>query len=86
MLHGNGDGSFQLLTTLTLGLGDLQPRGVLIGNFSGNGLPGIAVTSRDGVSLIPGHGDGTFGIGTVLADGSFPQALATGDFNGDGIP
>jgi hypothetical protein len=86
VLRGNGDGSFQPLTSLPLGVGDLQPRGVLIGNFSGNGFPGLAVTSRNGVSVIAGHGDGTFGGGRLLLDGSFPQALATGDFNGDGIP
>jgi hypothetical protein len=36
------------------------------------------------VSVLPGNGDGTFRTAIDYAVGSRPQALAFGDFNGDG--
>ena len=42
------------------------------------------VTADNTVSVLMGKGDGTFQPFVAFATGSFPNSLATGDFNGDG--
>ncbi len=66
------------------------PKGVALGDFSGNGRLDIATadSGTDSVSVLPGNGDGTFGApqSVSLPVGSQPSALAVGDLNGDGKP
>jgi hypothetical protein len=59
---------------------------VAVGDFTGDGIPDLAVTGYEGnaVSILPGHGDGTFGAPLNFAVGARPMAVAAGDFNGDG--
>src|SRR5262249_18522350 len=85
-LLGNGDGTFQAARNYAVGS---QPVSVAIGNF--NGKPDI-VTANQGastVSLLPGNGDGTFGVAQTAASffSSYygaVQSVAVGDFNADG--
>jgi hypothetical protein len=46
----------------------------------------VANSSSNNVIILLGKGDGTFSsIGSPVTVGSFPRAIAMGDFNGDGI-
>ena len=62
--------------------------GIASGDFNNDGKPDLVTTSvggsnyTAGISL--GLGNGTFGAATIIAVGVTPQAVVTGDFNGDG--
>ena len=75
----------------------LEPQSVVAGDFNGDGRADLAVANEGsidssgnsipgtgGVSVLLGAGDGTFQDQVAYAAGSDPQALVTGDFNGDG--
>jgi hypothetical protein len=70
-------------TALSVGM---NPRGISVSDFDGNGRPDIAVANRasNTVSIQLGNGDGTFGAAVPYATGVDPIAIAVGDFNGDG--
>jgi hypothetical protein len=65
---------------------------VATGDFNGDGkLDVVNIDTQHNLNLMLGNGDGTFGtalqpvISVSLANGYFiPEALAVGDFNGDG--
>jgi hypothetical protein len=84
--------TFQPQTTYGAGGG---PIAVAVGDFNGDGVPDLAVPNNpnltifnieSSVSVLLGKGDGTFATQTTYGTGSFPDAVAVGDFNGDGIP
>src|SRR5262249_13148212 len=86
LLRGNGDGSFQ--PRIDLGVGS-QPSAVAVHDFNGDGRPDLVLThfASRAVSVLLGHGDGTFGParGFAASDGSVgPQSVALGDVNGGG--
>jgi hypothetical protein len=92
VLLGNGDGTFGPATSFAAGPG---PVAVLAADFTGNGVPDLAVVdsgSPDGyypnsaVSLLQGRGDGTFLGPIVFRTGYDALAGAVADFNGDGRP
>jgi hypothetical protein len=85
VLLGNGDGTFQPRVDYPVGR---VPLGVAVGDFTGDGIPDLAVAdSADGtVSVLPGNGDGSFQAGPRFAVGRRPQALLVGDFNRDHQP
>ncbi len=64
-----------------------EPSSLAIADFNGDGHPDFALTdSYDGnMSILPGHGDGTFGAHVEYRT-TFATAVATGDFNRDGNP
>ena len=80
VLLGNGDGTFQGVTTFaTIGL----PYGALaVADFNGDGKLDIASGNAD--SLLLGNGDGTFQAPLRL--GASGRGIAVGDFNRDGRP
>jgi hypothetical protein len=87
VLLGNGDGTFQAPLKFTTGLG---PTSVVAADFNGDGVSDLAVANYGGpfnasVSVLLGNGDGTFRTATSFFGGVALRALATGDFNGDGI-
>jgi hypothetical protein len=90
VLLGNGDGSFRSAGNLAVGP---NPESVAVGNFNGDGSQDLAVANfgiyphvGESVSVLLGNGDGSFRTGSFFNPGNFPQGVAVGDFNGDGIP
>jgi hypothetical protein len=86
ILLGRGDGSFYPKTDYAVGT---HPSAVAMGDFAGDGRLDLAVTfletgSNPGVSVLLGNGDGTFQPAVNYAIGSYPGAVAVGDFDGDG--
>jgi hypothetical protein len=66
----------------------LGPSAVAVGDFDGDGKLDVVVANlkSNGVTVLFGRGDGTFGHGKDYRVGTAPQAVAVGDFNGDGKP
>jgi Bacterial type II and III secretion system protein/FG-GAP-like repeat len=89
ILLGNGDGTFQSQTVVSLPPGS-NPTAVVAADFNGDKHLDLAVADQttDKVSILLGNGDGTFQPETHfdLPAGSGPSALVTADFNGDSIP
>ena len=95
-LLGNGDGTFatpqtsQVYNQSSTG-GDVILGTLIASDFNGDGKLDLAVVgdyvSSGGVTILLGNGDGTFTAAGPNLDPSadFGQ-IATGDFNGDGIP
>ncbi len=99
VLLGNGNGTFQPareFVVSTVWLVDAQwgyegtPLSIDVADYNGDGHVDIAAPLRgySAISVLLGAGDGTFGR---LMEGAAsgcddPQAVATADFGGDGIP
>jgi hypothetical protein len=62
------------------------PTSVAVGDFTGAGIPDLAVADGAGnaVSVLLGNGDGTFQKPVAYSVGSFPVAVAVGNFTGNG--
>jgi hypothetical protein len=88
VLLGNGDGTFQDPTIIPIPGG---PISVAVGDFEGNGIPDIVTAnlnnsfSPGSVSVLLGHGDGTFAAPVSYQVGVSPTAIIVGSFQGDGI-
>jgi FG-GAP-like repeat len=63
-----------------------RPFDVAAAELSGDGKVDLAVTNFNGrsISVLPGQGDGTFGIGTEYPISETPVDLVVADFDGDG--
>jgi len=95
VLLGKGDGSFSgAMEQVSDGL---NPVFVAVGDFNGDGILDLAVANANTnltgrynsntVTVLLGNGDGTFNLQpSIPANGTNPQSIAVGDFNGDGIP
>ena len=59
---------------------------VRTGDFTGDGIPDLAVLGADGVSVYLGNGHGGFGKPTTYYTGPDPTGLTVADVTGDGIP
>jgi hypothetical protein len=94
VLLGNGDGTFQPAVQCAVGS---SPDAIVAGDFTGDGRLDLAVvdsgitvsvlpgTAQGGVSILLGHGDGTFQTPVQNAVGSHPAfGIVAGDFTGDG--
>jgi uncharacterized protein (TIGR03437 family) len=93
VLLGNGDGTFQTPTALTLT--GLHPEAVATADLNGDGildLPTVAVGMPGQpatLAIFLGQGGGTFRAGSTYllqASGGSQSGVAIGDLNGDGKP
>ena len=61
----------------------------MVGDFNDDGHADLAITSGydNTVTVLEGNGKGLFTpfIGSPIQVGNYPEAIKTGDFNGDGI-
>lgn len=86
----NGNGTFKAAQLL-----DMQANlvGLAVGDLNGDGKPDLIVSTGNQFTNSPGNlliylgnGDGTFQKPTSLTAGTYPGALAIGDYNNDGHP
>lgn len=85
---GNGFGGFFLAAGSPIAIPD-QPRGIVSGNFNGDGIADLAIVNSgalNSVTILVGNGLGGFtqAGGSPIAVGTTPVALTVGDFNVDG--
>lgn len=87
---GRSDGS--LMSVYTAQFGNIGG-GLTVADFNSDGIPDLAVgdasTGTDpccSVSILIGKGDGAFTLQSQFPVGHGNLSLASGDFNGDGIP
>jgi len=94
VLLGNGDGTFTAAGSTTLGFSN-QPNSIAVADLKGEGkLDLVAVGAREAASgltatiqILLGNGDGTFqSPSTITTSSQTIDAVAVGDFNGDGKP
>ncbi|MEG4503495.1 S8 family serine peptidase [Microcoleus sp. F6_B4] len=90
ILLGTGQGNFGTATNLTLGSAG-SPSGIVAGNFNGDTLPDLAVSTAiggdigGGVYVLLGTGQGNFSNPNNFGPGITKEAIAAGDFNQDGF-
>jgi len=63
------------------------PVGLATGDFTGDGKPDLVVSSDESTVsnvILPGLGNGTFGVNPVGIGGDADMSIAVADFNGDG--
>jgi hypothetical protein len=92
ILLGNGDGTVKV-PTVGYATGGFPTTAPLVADFNGDGLLDIMQPDNYySYAYLQGYGDGTFRAALdyfgPINDGSWPEsvAIATGDFNGDGVP
>jgi hypothetical protein len=93
VLLGNGDGSFQPAVTTNIvnaGPGQGNALSLAVGDFNGDHLPDVAVTTsgstgNSAVEVLLSRGDGAFQPNhQVLSVGQIPLSVAVGDFDRNG--
>jgi hypothetical protein len=93
VLRGNGNGTFRPALTFATGRG---PTSMALGDFNRDGIEDLVTTNYGSadyywpilwstVSVLIGNGDGTFQAAQNYEAGPGPNAVAVGEFNGDGF-
>ena len=89
VLMGNGNGTFGAPQALPLGSSQV-PESVVTGNFSGDGVPDIAVAlnyDNGGVQMILNNGNGTFAAGQRIDNsGGYPSSIEAVSMSNNSIP
>jgi hypothetical protein len=89
ILTGNGNGTFTAVTGSPITLSGYLSF-VTVGDFNGDGIADLAVTSQSNpgaVTFLLGNGNGSFtqAANSPVTTGGYDSFAAVGDFNGDGI-
>ncbi len=80
---GNGDGTFAAPAVYATGFGaSATETNLRVGDFNGDGKLDLAAGTSQGIGILPGNGDGTFGAYSFMYPNN--PLIAVGDFNGDG--
>jgi hypothetical protein len=91
ILIGHGNGGFDVPRVDSIGPAGTQvgarPYFVAAGDFNHDGITDLVVTNQDSydVSILIGHGDGSFAHEVRYAVREYPYCVALGDYNHDGI-
>lgn len=85
VLLGDGTGAFASVAGSPFSAG-AGPASVAIGDVDRDGEPDLAVADRSGttISILIGHGDGTFAAPTAFTVGAEPRHVVLADLNRDG--
>ncbi|MEG5065850.1 DUF4347 domain-containing protein, partial [Microcoleus sp. B3-A4] len=83
ILLGNGTGGFGPATTVNAGAG---LNGIVVNDFSGDGILDLAVTGTSGAAILVGNGNGGFSAPISLPAGTSPTSIIVGNFNADTLP
>jgi hypothetical protein len=90
VLRGSGDGTFELASEQELDFYPYVPGPIAVADFNEDGNLDLAIAAHgDFVTVLLGHGDGTFGPETTYhteGPDERAQSVVTADFNGDGHP
>jgi hypothetical protein len=83
VLHNDGAGHFTQSAILQAGLG---PFDVQVADMTGDGVPDLVASTNGGyLSIMAGHGDGTFAPEMNFGLFGTPLAVINGDFDGNGL-
>jgi hypothetical protein len=91
ILLGNGDGTLQQ-PTIGYATGGYPYTPAIVADFNGDGFADLMVPNAFNLVYLKGYGDGTFRSAlnyySPITDNNYAYSvgIATGDFNGDGIP
>src|SRR5271165_633843 len=92
ILLGNGDGTVNV-PSVGYATGGYPSMPAIVADFNGDGFPDILIPDDEfSLAYLKGYGDGTFLAGldyyVPISDNGYANSygIATGDFNGDGIP
>jgi hypothetical protein len=82
---GNGDGTFKPALETALSTEPVPLQNVVLRDFNGDGKLDVATSGAAEIELLIGKGNGTFDAPVPFAATGARNAIAAGDFNGDGI-
>ena len=83
VVPGRADRTLAVSQQYTVGQ---HPRGLAVGDVDGDGHADLVVTSDSSdLSLLLGHGDGTFSPQVLISEGAPTRAVALADLDGDGF-
>jgi hypothetical protein len=89
ILLGNGDGTFEPVQRLGVGI---NPSAIVVGDFNNDEIQDLAVANYGAryytgttVSILLGRGDGTFAAARNVEVGNWPTGVAVADLDGDEI-
>jgi hypothetical protein len=89
ILMGSGDGTFIPALNSPVSVGN-EPFSIAVSDFNRDGIPDLAVANwgSNTLTILLGNGDGTFtpAANSPVSAGIYPDSIAVGDFNRDGIP
>jgi len=80
---GKGDGTFDPPVATAI---DVSPVPFAVADFTGDGIPDVALEYGSEIYVYTGNGDGTFSAGPVSTGNPIGVAILASDLNGDGRP